>query len=277
MLGGRLATPAWAQEFAGARVVGLSDSQRALTNGNDALYLNPGGMPLSSVYALELNYVDDLEGGDRRINASILDSQAGELSGGVAYTFASKSGEHDASRVSHRIDAGLGLRIDETAGLGAVLRYVTSTAKLGDTKLEDQSYGSFTADFGAQYRSEMGIGVGAAIYNVFAHEAPKLPFSWGAGIGYDSGELTAELDLRHDLRAQSFRVSIGGGAILGESFVLRAGGGFETKTEVVDLSAGFGYGTKEAGFELGFTQRVSGDDPTKPERLLALGVRLYFF
>ncbi len=267
-----------AQEILGARGVGLAEAQRALANGNDTLYVNPGGMSLSSVYSLEANYLDDLGGGDRRVNASILDSQAGEVSGGVAYTYAARNKlPLEKSWVAHRVDAGLGFRVTETAALGAVLRYVTLSAKTGEADDEAGSYDALTADFGAQYRHENGFAIGAAVANVFNHDAPRLPLSWGAGIGYDDSTFSIEADVRHDVRAKSFRVSAGGGAVLGESFLLRGGGGFETSTKVVDLSVGFGYGTKDAGLEVGYGQRVSGEDPTKPERTLAIGLRLYFF
>src|SRR5438477_564148 len=82
----------------------------------------PARIALGAVYSLELGYLDDARGSDRRFNASIIDSQAGPLAGGVAYTYSKRrpddmpSGEDRL--VGHRLELSLATKVAENASLG---------------------------------------------------------------------------------------------------------------------------------------------------------------
>ena len=64
---------------------------RGLATGNDSIYVNPAGLAMAKIYSIELGYLDDLLGSDRRFNASIVDSQAGPVAGGFAYTYTKRA------------------------------------------------------------------------------------------------------------------------------------------------------------------------------------------
>ena len=80
--------PPTAADISGARALSLAAS-RGLAGGNEGIFLNAASLAARRRYSMELQWALDRVGGDNRsqfLGGSVVDSQIGSLTGGVAYT-----------------------------------------------------------------------------------------------------------------------------------------------------------------------------------------------
>ncbi|MCB9654728.1 MAG: hypothetical protein H6729_11425 [Deltaproteobacteria bacterium] len=279
---GALSGVAWAQGFeGGARLIGLADAQRALGTGNDAIYSNPAGMALGRAYMVELGYLDDLRGSDRRFNASIVDSQAGPISGGLAYTHSSArpldvpSGDERLG--GHRVDVAVAAPFSDTAAIGATIRYLSYARSSGDEKLEG-GFSGLTFDAGLQWRLGQGLALGLVGYNLTKSKRPELPLSWGAGLGFELEHFSIESDIRYNTQIGKPRFSGGVGYAIAGLFPLRAGVSYDRADGAVLVSGGLGFVYERVSADLAYRQRVNKDSSAEDadERILLLAIRAHF-
>lgn len=272
------APAARAQDFETPRSIGLSQAQRALATSNDAVYLNPGGLALGNLYSIELGYVDDGRGSDRRLNASVVDSQAGSIAAGIAYTYMKRRPEElaagDERLEGHRVDVALATRVSDTAALGVSGRYLSFERKNGDTELEG-GFKQFTMDAGIMWRVVGGLSLGVAGYNLFNSKRAEIPIGWGAGLGYALDALTIEADVRYNAQRGEPTYSGGAGYVIAGTVPLRAGFTYELATKAVSLSAGLGFTFDRFTLDLGYRQRVNGErvEEDDDHRLLGAALR----
>ena len=78
---------AQAQDFVGTRALSLGESYRAIATGNDAIYLNPAGLPLLKRYAIEAHYLMNLVDEKQAGHVSVVDARTLPLATGLAYSF----------------------------------------------------------------------------------------------------------------------------------------------------------------------------------------------
>lgn len=268
-----------AQTFEGARLLGLADSQRALTTQNDSIYLNPAGLALGSMYSLELGLLDDARGSDRRLNASIVDSQAGPIAGGVAYTYINRRPSElptgDERLRNHRVELSLATRVAETAAFGLTGRFVKFERTIGDTSIPDSGFSEFTLDAGLQWRVGGNVSLGLVGYNLTNSKHPEIPISWGAGLGYLLNAFSIEADVRYNAQKGKALYSGGVGYVIAETVPLRAGVSYDLATESTSISVGAGLVIDKLQIDIGFRQRVNGSrtpDEALP-RLFAVALR----
>lgn len=273
-----------AQHYEGARLMGLADSQRALTTGNDSIYINPGGLALGRVYSVELGYLDDFRSADRRFNASIVDSQAGPIAGGIAYTYSKRRPDQSAmvdERLSgHRVELALATRVADTAALGVTARYLTYDRQVAEGQTPpDEGFSTFTVDAGLQWRILEFLSVGVAGYNLTNSDNRELPIGWGAGLGLELGAFTIEGDVRYNAQLGKPRFSLGGGFVIGEVVALRAGGAYDRLNEAWIASGGVGLILDRFNLDLAYRQRLNkeGDFEDADERIFAAAIRMTFF
>ena len=274
---------AGAQTYEGARLLGFADARRALATANDSIYVNPAGMAMGRLYSLELGYFDDLLGSDRRFNASVVDSQAGPLAGGLAYTYSKRRPDDAASPdqrlQGHRAELSLAKRIAESAAIGATVRYLSFESTVGDQSVEESGFSAIQFDVGIQWRLSQGLSLGLVGYNLTNSDRPEMPISWGAGIGWQSGVLSLEADVRYNAQVGEPRYSFAGGVVLGESLLLRGGGTFDYASRTWAISAGAGVNVERIAFDIGFRQRL-GDRVLEgygDERVFGVSVRMMVF
>lgn len=270
-----------AQSFEGARLLSLGGAQRALSAGNDSIYINPAGLALARSYALELNYLDDLRGGDRRFNGSVVDSQAGPISGGIAYTYIGRrpedGGEEDRL-AGHRVDVALALPVADTAAIGVTARYLTFDRTRGD--VEQGGFRYFTIDAGLQWRIVDGLAIGIAGYNLTNPDQDETPISFGGGIGYQADfGLSIEADVVHDVRRDSQRFAGALGYVISQSFPVRLGISYDRLTGSIALSGGLGAQIDRIGVDIGFRHRLNRESgsPQLDERIFGLALRALVF
>lgn len=283
VLSGLIAGPASAQTYEGPRLLALAEAQRALATGNDAIYVNPAGLALAQIYSIELGYLDDLLGSDRRFNASVVDGQSGPVAGGIAYTYTKRApdaAEGGTSRLEgHRTEMSLATRIADSAAIGLTGRYVTFERTSGQEDLPDEDFKSFQIDAGFQWRIWEGLAVGVAGYNLTKSEREELPISWGAGVGYQADWFSLEADIRYNAQKGKPRYSFAGSFVIAELVPVRFGGSYDHATKSWSISAGAGFVIDRFGFDLGYRQRLKGEDLAEygDERILGVAIRVLLF
>lgn len=251
-----------AQTYEGARLLGFANARRALASANDAIYVNPAGTAMARLYSLELGYVDDLLGSDRRFNASVVDSQAGPVAGGLAYTYASRrAGEvasPDRRLEGHRAELSMATLVSEAAAVGATVRYLSFDVTEGDRNVAGAGFSGLQLDIGIQGRLWQGLSLGLVGYNLNKSDRPEMPLSWGAGIGWQSEVLSLEADVRYSAQVGALRYSFAAGVALFEMLLLRAGGTYDNASKTWAISGGAGLSLERIALDIGF-RRCLGD------------------
>jgi hypothetical protein len=285
---GFLAAPrgAWAQNFLGARALGLGEAQRALVNSNDALYLNPAGLALGKLYSIEGAVMASLDGNDRRYNGSVTDSQAGPVAGGLGYTFFDEHFDHDNgvdhTRRIHRLDIGVATRIADKAAIGLTGRYFDFEEKLGPDPVSAGSFNAFTLDAAFQWRTDLGLALGLAGYNLTNSDHPEMPLTVGGGLGFGTDFLSIEADALYNPRIGKERVSGAASVVLANVFALRAGGSYDLANQTACFNAGVGYAADQFGADVGYRMRIKGpggpgtNGEAEPEKTLGVSIRATF-
>lgn len=279
LLGAGAISPGFAraQDIEGARSLGLASSQRALGNANEAIFLNPGGLALGQFYSIELGYMDDARGSDRRFNASVVDSQAGQIAAGLSYAYITRRPDElpsgDERVEGHRAELSLATRIFDTAGLGVTGRYLSFSRKLGE---EDRPGGfkEFTLDAGVQWRIVETLGIGFAGYNLLNSKLRELPISWGAGLGFMSGGITIEADVRYNAQIGKAMYSGGAGYVIADTVPIRAGLAYDLADDSLTLSLGLGFNVDRFSIDLGYRQRLDGERVNEDDDRRILGASL---
>lgn len=272
-----------AQTYEGARLLGFADSQRALASDNNAIYVNPAGLAMSQFYSVELGYFDDFEGTDRRFNASIVDSQAGPIAGGLAYTYTTRRPDgvaDDSPRRfdGHRVELALATLLAENVSFGVNNRYVAFNRRPDADADPDTSFQVFQIDAGLQWRLTEGLAVGLAGYNLNKSDRPEMPISWGAGLGYQAPWFAVEFDVRYNAQVGKPRFSGALEAILAEVVLLRGGAAYDRLDDSWAISAGAGFFVERFGIDVGYRQRLTGDELRDygSERIFGISMRALF-
>ena len=276
------ARTAEAQVFEGARVLSLADSQRALTTSNDSIYLNPGGLALGSLYSVELGYLDDIRGSDRRINASIIDSQAGPVAGGVAYTYSTRRPDDmpdnpDARLKGHRVEIATATKLGDALGIGVTTRYLHYDLKNGPEGVE--GFKTLTFDVGLAWHVAQGLSIGAVGYNLTNSKRPEVPIAVGGGLGYEIGGFAIEFDVRHEFPNKETRFSGGAGYTIADLVPLRIGAWYDLASKAWAVAGGVGFNYERFQVDIGYRQLVSGEANFEDgdERILGVALRGRFF
>ncbi len=273
---------AGAQEIEGARSLGLAGAQRALGNANEAIYMNPAGLALGQFYSVEIAYLDDARGSDRRFNSSVVDSQAGAIAAGLAYSYIKRRPDELASgdeRVSgHRAELALATRIFDNAALGVTGRYLNFSRKLGEEE-RPGGFTEFTLDAGVQWRLSDAFGIGFAGYNLLNSKLRELPIGWGAGLGWMSQGITAEFDIRYNAQIGKAMYTGGLGYVIADTVPLRAGLSYDLADKAIELSVGLGFIVDNFAIDLGYRQRVNGERVAEDDdrRILGAAIRATVF
>ena len=273
---------AQAQDFRGARLLGFADSRRALAITNDAIYINPAGLAMAQQYSIESGYIDDFRGSDRRFNGSVLDSQAGPLAAGLAYTYSTRRPDDvpdgNIRIEGHRADLALASRIAASAAIGVSLRYL-SFDRTGDDSVEGTGFSLFNLDAGLRYQLLENVSIGVVGYNLIKNDRAETPIQLGGGLGFNGGLFTIEADVLYDFQVEDLQVSGGGSFVLGDMFPVRAGVSWDQTSDEWQLSVGLGFFVKQLAVDLAYRQSLNpqgtGDD--KDGRLFAVAVRAVVF
>ncbi len=184
------AAPAAAQDFVGARAMGLGESYRAIATGNDALYFNPAGLPLLKRYSIEGHYLIDLRDERHVGDISLVDSKTNPLAVGLAYTFLGAELTRRTT-IGHTATLGLAYPLfDEIFSIGVGLKYKNVSDAIAGNYLN-----AVTADVGVLSKvSAVGLSIGAVGYNLIpirTTQSSHVPVSAALAVALDLGPLSA--------------------------------------------------------------------------------------
>ena len=180
-----LASSARAQDFVGARALGMGEAYRAIATGNDAIYFNPAGLPLLKRYSIEGQYVLNLVEENHQADVSVVDSKTNDLAVGLAYTF---QGSELTKRptLEHTATLGVGYPIFPRMWLiGAGFKYKNVSDAIAGNYLN-----AVSADLGTMLQIPGGINFAAVGYNLIpirSVESAHVPISAGFGLSWDLG------------------------------------------------------------------------------------------
>jgi len=166
-----------AQDLSGTRALGMGDAFRAVASSNEAIYLNPAGMALSSKYEIDLAYAFDRGDSLSRFNGSIVDSKTTRLATGLAYTRLTGDGLHGELSGSI-VNLAFGVPLADRIALGFGLKYLGFSGP-------DRT-NAVTGDVGLLLRPVEWISLGAVAYNVIDVNSREAPFRAGGGIAIGS-------------------------------------------------------------------------------------------
>ena len=256
----------------------LAGSGRAQVMGNDAVNLNPAGLVWVKMYSMEASVRDDLRGSDTWMNASIVDSQAGPIAGGISYTYIDRvTGDGSKLQLGHQFDLALATKLTEYSALGITARYLKTDENDGD---EESDYQLFTVDAGYQWRMNSGLSLGLTARNLTNTKYSSAPITWGGGLSYGANLFAISADARYNAQVKKVKYLAGLAYLMAQAFPLRAGASYDTLDESVFLTGGFGYQSQGFSADIAYRQRVRRGDQEiggPQDRQLALSLRLSYF
>ncbi len=188
----------------GARAAGMGGAYVSVADDGTALYWNPAGLSRVEGHRLTLSHVSWLSDATYQ-HASYAAPLGRDAAFGVALEQGSVSWDNTGEGSFESGDfagiAGYGRRVSEALGVGAGLKFLSSS-------LGDQGASSFAADLGVVYRMSDAARVGAAVRNLgpgmtFDAEADPLPATMTVGGSYvwKSLLLSADVEKVNDLGA----------------------------------------------------------------------------
>lgn len=271
-----------AQGFEGARLIGFGGAQAALANTNDAIYVNPAGLAFGATYSLELGYLDNFRNTDRRFNASIADSQAGPVAGGLAYTYTNRA--PDAYRPDiedlhgHRFDLALATLASEVLAIGISGRYLTFDREGGNAP-PGAGFKLFTFDAGIQWRLGAGLSLGVAGYNLTNPSEVEAPISVGGGLGWQFSLLSLEGDARFNVQQSKWYFAGAAGLALADTFAVRAAISHDDIDDSLSISGGAGLVFQSLSLDVAYRQQVNAVRTPGMEhpRIMGVAARFGFF
>lgn len=266
-----LAPPALAQsreDGAPAETLGSGDNAYASVWGPASLFFNPAGMSRAHAVIIEggYSYLDGRSG--HGFTAAATDSLTNPyLSMGIAYSYLTGA-PGGIDRDGHQLRGALSTAyVTQTFGLfaGVGVRYLGLTVGQDDGKSDETNdVDAWTVDIGllVDIASRIRLGVtGANLIDTKSGEAPRR-LGIGLGILFDPLEFTAsmDVDLTGDDGATTIpRFGFGAEYTFAQAFHARVGYVEDQLLDQQRVTTGFGYGTSQVAFDLGYSSAVSGD------------------
>ncbi len=266
LLGITLLTACWTSDAqaqgqtTGARALGLAEAFTANATGNSALYHNPAGIGVASMYTAEGSYIYGPD--SNSFAASVIDSKLNPMLAlglGYAYETVSKPqiNGHDA-----RAAVALTL-IPQHLVLGVGGRYLRYDTNVADATVPS----GFTLDSGATLNIIQGLSLGVSGNNLIdvcdgntEAECTRAiaPRTAGGGIAFGSSlGFQINADIRANLSDKdNVFMTYGGGLELffNQIIALRTGYKYVANPGAEDnrIGVGLGYRSRAAGIDLGY-------------------------
>jgi hypothetical protein len=257
--------PAGADDFLGARPLGMGGAHRALVTGNDSILLNPAGMSLFRRYSFEAQYLFTPEVGENGpsehiFHASVIDNQLAEFATGLAYTRV----QREDNKKGNRYDLAFSMPLSQNLLIGTDFKYLNY-----DRNKKEDATNAVTVDLGLLVRTDFGLNLGVIGYNL-TNTADYLdhPVSMAAAVMY-SPFRTLELAFDWFINFQKpvdpldpvgaketgFSYHFGVEYLLIGQFTLRAGYVYDQAAPGGDdhlWAAGVGYIAQRFAFDFGY-------------------------
>lgn len=166
--------PLTAADLIGARALSMGGAFRAMTGGNESIFLNPAALAVLKRYSIDATYLNDRTGADsdqQWVGLSVVDG-SNSVAAGFAYT---------------RLPAGLAqgnvfhlslaTPVGDSLYLGATAKYLRLNLPAGAQDHE------LNADVGLFFKVNQYVSIGGAGYNLFSSShRDQTPRGVGAGL-----------------------------------------------------------------------------------------------
>lgn len=294
-----LLTPpaAGADEFSGARALGMADALIAAPTGAAALALNPAGMSLISGYVIEGAYLYEVRRSGHGAHVSVVDSITSKrVAAGIYYNFLFSqpklyvpgTGETKLSKQGHQTGLAVSVPLGDRFILGANVGYLyhKTSAKVYDP-LEDkrkdvevERLNTVGVDVGAIFRAASSgdnlVNIGLVGTNLVPTKSLEAPLALGVGVAYGFKKfLIADFDvvLNFDVDDRKKMVDFHGGVegFIAGQFAIRGGAVHKMYWQSTYVTAGFGYVNPKVALEIAYGQQVQGG----VESQIALSLRFF--
>ena len=260
-----------ADDFMGARPLGMGGAHRAIVTGNDSIVLNPAGMSLFRRYSFEAQYIfmpEMGEGGpaEHVFHASVIDNQLAAFATGLAYTRVQRGDNKEGNRY----DMAFSLPLSQNLMIGTDIKYLNYNRN----KKKDVT-DAVTVDLGVLVRTDFGLNLGVVGYNL-TNTADYLdhPISMAAAVMYSpfrTLEIAFDwfinfqrpknpLDPVNSEKETGYSYHFGIEYLLMGQFTLRAGYVYDQAQPGDDdhlWATGIGYVTQRFAFDFGYRGSVS--------------------
>jgi hypothetical protein len=268
------------EDFEGTRAQGMGGATRAWALGDSAPLLNPSGMSLAKVYAVEASYGYTSRLSGQFLHASVIDSTT-PLAAGLYYTYRTDKSAAGVLGHGHEAGVALSLPLGEHLTAGATLKWFRLA---GPDQGPELATGGVTFDGGITVRvlPQLSLAVvGVNINDLHTGQAPQMLTYGAAFLPLPNLVLAADgvtAFSRDDVtgaRGTGFR---GGGELtLAGRVTARAGGGLDPLLGVGYLAAGLSAISDIGAIDLGVRGDVWAVDKTYGARNLFLGLSLRLF
>jgi hypothetical protein len=235
------------------RSTAMGGAQAAIASSNDALLVNPAGLPQNHRYHFELDGADDVHFPAQGITASIVDSASGPAATGAIFN---RWGSGQPAGRGEGWSAGLAYagQISPTLFAGGETKYIRYHTP-------DGLVTKFAEDFGVLSKSG-NFSWALVIQNLSFDIVPLFPLTGTAGIALGS-DTTWHLafDYKVDFSDTSnlkHTGMLGGEWLVDEGIVLRGGFRRDFTADINWVSAGFAVLTTGAGLQVSWRRRING-------------------
>ncbi len=229
------------------RAVAMGGAVRGDPLHASALFYNPAGMARAYTYAAQGLYNRSGPGSLNVAGGAIVDSKTQpQLAVGAAYGYVFSDPDEELEVSGHDARLGFAHAVRENvAFVGMALRYLhyDRADPVEDTK-------GFTLDAGLLFSLSPSFHLGLTGRNLIDHDDPTFPREAGGGIAYTGGIFVLDFDTVFDFTTADKAkpvYSVGGEALVAETFPLRAGFEYNTALDAKFVGGGIGFMSSEAG------------------------------
>jgi hypothetical protein len=248
------------------RSTAMGGAQAAIATSNDALLVNPAGLPQNKRYHFEVDGADDVHYPAQGITASLVDSVSGPASTGLYFNrwgSGQPAGRGEGWNIGLAYAAQLGGIY--AGGVTKYIRYHTP---------DDGLITKFAEDVGVLSK-QGNFSWALVVQNLAFSNVPLFPLTGTAGIAWGTDAtwhlaFDYKLDFS-DTNNLKHTGALGGEILVGEGIVLRGGFRRDFTADANWVSAGVAVLTTSAGVQVAWRRRVTGNF----DQVLEAGITLF--
>jgi hypothetical protein len=236
------------------RSTAMGGAQAAIATSNDALLVNPAGLPQNHRYHFEVDGADDVHFPAQGIMASIVDSASGPASTGLLF---SRWGSGQPAGRGEGWSVNLAYAGQISSGL-----YAGGNTKYIRYHTPDGLVAKWAEDIG-MLSHQGNFSWALVLQNVSLEKMPLFPLTGTAAVAWGSD---ATWHLAFDYKVDFSDTSnlkqtgaLGGEILLEEGVVLRGGLRRDFTADINWISAGVAFLTTGGGLQLAWRRRVTGN------------------
>jgi hypothetical protein len=256
------------------RSVAVAGGLRAMSNSTDSIFVNPANMAASRVYHVG-GIAQIWPQADRQSYgvAAVDSSRKHGIAGGLAATWTRQDSD-GVNRKAFDFRLAVAAPLSDQFYFGGGLRYLSLSEDgfpAGSGGLEPsiaaggldkkEIVNDLTFDAGLTLKPVPEVSIGLVGQNLTDNGNGFLPLVFGGGIGFGNEDFSLEADAASDFSTYDHtttRLMGGGELLLGDSFPVRAGYGYDEGPDMHWLSAGFGFISREFSLDAGMRAAVRG-------------------